>query len=149
VPAVAGQATRTAFHAARHRPRMLAWAVLWWAADVATLGACFRAFGDVPVVQVLIIGYFLGHIGNLLPLPGGVGGVEGGMIGVFVACGVPASLAVVATLAYQLVSTWLPVVPGLGAYWSLRRRVQRWRAEDGDEDHLAPAPHLHGATAQG
>jgi uncharacterized protein (TIRG00374 family) len=130
---------------------MLGWAVLWWAGDVATLGACFRAFGDVPLVEVLIIGYFLGHVGNLLPLPGGIGGVEGGMIGVFVACGVPASLAVLGTLAYQLVSTWLPVIPGLGAYWSLRRRVARWREQDGDagEPPEAPAGQLPGVPAPG
>ncbi len=118
-----------------------------------TFAACFRAFGDVPVVEVLVIGYFLGHVGNLLPLPGGIGGVEGGMIGVFVACGVPASLAVVATLAYQLVSTWLPVIPGLAAYWSLRRRVARWRAEDatgsGEPPPAPPAGRMQDAPAPG
>jgi uncharacterized membrane protein YbhN (UPF0104 family) len=131
VPAVAGEATRTAFAIARARPWLLVWALLWWAGDVATLGFCFAAFGDAPGVGVLILGYFLGHIGNFLPVPGGVGGVEGGMIGVFVACGVPLSLAVLGTLAYQAISTWLPVLPGLGAYFSLRRRVARWRAEGG------------------
>lgn len=129
VPAVAGEAIRTALAMARARPWLLAWALLWWAADVVTLGFCFAAFGTAPGVGVLILGYFLGHVGNLLPLPGGVGGVEGGMIGVFAACGVPLSLAVVATLAYQAISTWLPVLPGLGAYFSLRRRVMRWRGE--------------------
>jgi uncharacterized protein (TIRG00374 family) len=130
VPAVAGEAVRTAFAIVRARPWLLLWAVLWWAADVTTLGFCFAAFGDVPGVGVLILGYFLGHVGNFLPLPGGVGGVEGGMIGVFAACGVPLSLAVVATLAYQAISTWLPVLPGLGAYFSLRRRIARWREEE-------------------
>jgi uncharacterized membrane protein YbhN (UPF0104 family) len=72
-----------------------------------------------------------------VPVPGGIGGVEGGMVGVFVACGVPLSLAVVATIAYQVISTWLPVAPGLAAYWSLRRRIARWRAEDGVVDDEA------------
>jgi uncharacterized protein (TIRG00374 family) len=144
VPAVAGEATRTALAIARARPWLLVWALLWWAGDVATLGFCFAAFGDAPGIGVLILGYFLGHIGNFLPVPGGVGGVEGGMIGVFVACGVPLSLAVLGTLAYQAISTWLPVLPGLGAYFSLRRRVARWRAE-------APAPpgELQQASAAG
>jgi uncharacterized protein (TIRG00374 family) len=144
VPAVAGEATRTALAIARARPWLFVWALLWWAGDVATLGFCFAAFGDAPGVGVLILGYFLGHIGNLLPVPGGVGGVEGGMIGVFVACGVPLSLAVLGTLAYQAISTWLPVVPGLGAYFSLRRRVARWR-----EDGGAPQGELHEAPAAG
>lgn len=132
VPAIAGEATRSAITLARHRPSLFGWAILYWAADVAVLDACFRAFGADVALGVLILGYFLGHIGNLLPMPGGIGGVEGGMVGVFVACGMPLSVAIVGTLAYQVISTWLPVVPGLGAYWSLRRRVARWRAADGE-----------------
>jgi uncharacterized protein (TIRG00374 family) len=140
VPAVAGEATRTAIAIARARPWLLVWAVLWWAGDVAALGFCFAAFGDVPSVGVLIVGYFLGHIGNFLPVPGGVGGVEGGMIGVFAACGVPLSLAVLGTLAYQAISTWLPVLPGLAAYFGLRRRVSRWRAEGSAPHGELPQP---------
>jgi uncharacterized membrane protein YbhN (UPF0104 family) len=132
VPAIAGEATRSAISLAKHRPSLLGWAVLYWGADVAVLDACFRAFDSPVPLGVLILGYFLGHIGNLLPMPGGIGGVEGGMVGVFVACGVPLSAAIVGTIAYQVISTWLPVVPGLGAYWSLRRRVGRWRAADGE-----------------
>src|SRR3954471_10100696 len=140
VPAVAGEATRTALSLARRRASLVGWASLWWAADVAVLDACFRAFGTVPPLGVLVLGYFLGHIGNLLPMPGGVGGVEGGMVGIFVACDVPLSLAVVGTIAYQVISTWLPVAPGLAAYWSLRRRVAGWRAEAGAEPETEPLP---------
>jgi len=50
------------------------------------------------------MGYFVGMLGNLLPLPGGVGGVEGGMVGTFVAFGEPAGPALVAVLAYRLVA---------------------------------------------
>ncbi len=139
IPEIAGQASRTALTLVRRRPTLLGWALLWWAADVAVLGVCFRAFGDAPALGVIVLGYFLGHIGNLVPVPGGIGGVEGGMVGIFVACGVPLSLAVVATIAYQAISTWLPVGPGLGAYWSLRRRIARWRAEDGLRGDDAPS----------
>jgi len=145
-PEIAGQASRTALRLLRRRPTLLGWALLWWAADVAVLAVCFRAFGETPALGVLILGYFLGHIGNLVPVPGGIGGVEGGMVGVFVACGMPLSLAVVGTIAYQAISTWLPVAPGLAAYWSLRRRIARWREEDGvvAED----APSLRGARVE-
>lgn len=131
VPAVARDTVLTGLRLVRRRPSLVGWATLWWAADVAVLDACFRAFGPSAALGVLILGYFIGHIGNLLPMPGGIGGVEGGMVGVFVACGMPLSEAIVGTIAYQVISTWLPVVPGLGAYWSLRRRVNRWREEDG------------------
>jgi len=138
-PAVAGEALRTAFALAYKRPALMGWAILWWGADVAVLYVCFRAFGGAVALGVLILGYFLGHIGNLLPLPGGIGGVEGGMVGVFVACGMPVSLAIVGTIAYQVISTWLPVAPGLGAYWSLRRRINRWRSEDGADVEIEEA----------
>jgi uncharacterized protein (TIRG00374 family) len=140
VPAVAGDTVRTGLRLVRERPSLMGWATLWWAADVAVLDACFRAFGQSAALGVLILGYFIGHIGNLLPMPGGIGGVEGGMVGVFVACGVPLSAAIVGTIAYQVVSTWLPVVPGLGAYWSLRRRVARWREADGGGDGREAVP---------
>ncbi len=45
------------------------------------LYACFRAFGEAPPVAVLVQAYFVGMLANLLPLPGGIGGVDGGMIG--------------------------------------------------------------------
>ena len=63
-------------------------AVMWWAFDVAALWACFRAFGVAPPVAVLVVGYFVGMLANTLPLPGGIGGVDGGMIGALAAFGV-------------------------------------------------------------
>ncbi len=62
------------------------------------------------------MGYFLGTLGSLLPLPGGIGGVEGGMIGAFAAFGEPAGRAVIAVLAYRAISFWLPTLPGVGGY---------------------------------
>jgi len=112
----------------------------------AVLARLIVARGRVVPLGVLILGYFLGHIGNLVPLPGGIGGVETGMVGVFVACGMSLSLAVVGTIAYQLISTWLPVFPGLGAYWSLRRRIARWREEPGPKHALLPGRASGGPT---
>ncbi len=61
---------------------------------------------------MLIQAFFVGMLGNLLPMPGGVGGVEGGMIGAFAAFGVDGGLAVVAVLVYRAFTFWLPLVPG-------------------------------------
>ena len=93
------------------------------------LWAAFHAFGNPPPKAVLVQGFFLGMLGNLLPLPGGVGGVEGGMIGAFAAFGVDTGLAVVAVLVFRALTFWLPMVPGVIAYFQLRRTVERWRAE--------------------
>jgi uncharacterized membrane protein YbhN (UPF0104 family) len=120
-----GAGVRDALAALRARDPRLAGAIAWWAFDLAVLWAAFRAFGDAPVIGVLALGYFVGMLGNLLPLPGGVGGVEGGMIGAFVALGVPAGLAIVAVLSYRAFAFWLPTIPGLLAYGQLRRAAAR------------------------
>ena len=61
----------------------------------------FHAFGSPPPFTVIWMAYFVGMLGNLLPLPGGLGGVEGGMIGAFAAFGVDFNLAVLAVLSYR------------------------------------------------
>ena len=78
---------------------------------------------------MLVQAFFVGMLGNLLPMPGGVGGVEGGMIGAFAAFGVDGGLAVVAVLVYRAFTFWLPLLPGVIAYFRLRRTVERWQRE--------------------
>ena len=107
----------------RRRPALLLAALAWWAFDIAALAAAFHAFGSAPAAAVLVMGYLVGMLGNLLPLPGGVGGVEGGMVGAFVAFGEPAGPALVAVLAYRLAAFWLPTAIGAPAYVALRRTL--------------------------
>lgn len=129
VPAAASAGVRTALALLRSREPGLLGALAWWGFDVAVLWACFHAFGQPPSTGVIVMAYFVGMMANTLPLPGGIGGVEGGMIGCFVAFGVPAGLAVVAVLAYRAFAFWLPTIPGAVAYLQLRRTVSRWREE--------------------
>ena len=102
----------------------------WWGFDIAVLWASFHAFGAAPPVAVIVMGYFVGTLANTLPLPGGVGGVDGGMIGAFLAFGVDPATAVLAVLSYRAIAFWLPTLPGLIAYFQLRRTMGEWRAED-------------------
>ncbi len=104
--------------------------VSWWAFNVAILYAAFRAFGTAPPIAVLVQAFFVGLLANLLPLPGGIGGVDGGMIGALVAFGVSLGLAVPAVLLYRLYPFWLPSIPGAIAYFQLRRTVSRWGAAE-------------------
>ena len=120
---------RTAIHFARSRNPSLIGGVAWWGFDIAVLWACFHAFGASPPKGVIVMSYFVGMLANTLPLPGGIGGVDGGMIGAFVAFGVDAELSVVAVLAYRAFAFWLPTLPGAVAYLQLRRTVQRWGEE--------------------
>jgi uncharacterized membrane protein YbhN (UPF0104 family) len=104
-------------------------AVAWWGFDIAVLWACLEAFGEAPPVPAIVMAYFTGMLGNLLPLPGGVGGVEGGMIGALIAFGVPGGLAVVSVLTYRAIAFWLPTVPGVIAYLQLRHTVRGWEED--------------------
>jgi uncharacterized protein (TIRG00374 family) len=129
-PPLVGAGVRTAISLVRDRRLGLVGAVAYWGFDIAVLGLSFRAFGAAVPVAVLVMGYFLGTLGSLLPLPGGIGGVEGGMIGAFAAFDVPAARAVIAVLAYRAISFWLPTLPGVGGYLKLRATVREWRAAD-------------------
>ena len=79
---------------------------------------------------MIVVSYFIGQLGNLLPLPGGIGGVDGAMIGALSAFGVPGSLAVVSVLAYRAFAFWLPTLPGAVAYFQLRRTVRGWETSE-------------------
>ncbi len=129
VPDAVAAGVREALTIIRERDGAVLGAILWWYFDVLTLWAAFHAFGDPPPFVVLVMAYFVGMFANLLPLPGGVGGVEGGLIGALIAFGVPGSLAIVAVLTYRAFSFWLPTIPGAIAYVQLRRTVQAWKAE--------------------
>jgi putative heme transporter len=138
-PDTLGSGIRIARDLVRERRLGLLGAVAYWGFDIAVLGVCFDAFGRVVPLAVLVMCYFLGTLGSLLPLPGGVGGVEGGMIGVFVAFGVPVSTAVVAVLAYRAISFWLPTLPGIAGFLALRSTVRSWRAADAQQLTAAPS----------
>ena len=136
VPASAATGVRTALRLVRSRDPGLLGAVAWWYFDIGVLWACFHAFGDAPPFPVIVMGYFIGQLGNTLPLPGGIGGVDGGLIGAFIAFGVDGGLAVVAVLVYRAFSFWLPTIPGAIAYLQLRKTVKVWTTEEHDQ---APA----------
>ncbi len=142
-PALAASGIRTAIELIRGRDPGLLGALAWWGFDISVLWAMFHAFGSAPPFTVIWMAYFIGTLGNLLPLPGGLGGVEGAMIGAFAAFNVPLNLAVVAVLSYRAISFWLPTVPGIIAYLQLRRTVARWRTEEPD---VAPGAVIVGAS---
>jgi len=138
-PKALGSGVRTAGTLIRDRRLGLLGALAYWGFDIAVLGACFHAFGTAVPVAVLVVGYFLGTLGSLLPLPAGIGGVEGGMIGAFVAFGAHPGDAIVAVLAYRAISFWLPTLPGIVGYLALRSTVRRWREADAERGTLVRA----------
>lgn len=140
IPALAAEGLRTAIALGRRRDPALLGALAWWGFDISVLWACFHAFGNPPPFSVIWMAYFVGMLGNLLPLPGGIGGVDGAMIGAFAAFGVEFNLAVLAVLSYRAIAFWLPTIPGGIAYLQLRRTVARWREEQTAEEAATGEP---------
>jgi uncharacterized protein (TIRG00374 family) len=129
IPAATSAGLHDAISHIRSKNPALLGAVLFWAFQIAVLWAAFHAFGAPPPLAVLVQAFFVGMLGNLLPIPGGVGGVEGGMIGAFAAFGVDAGLAVVAVLVFRAFTFWLPLLPGVIAFFRLRAKVDEWRRD--------------------
>jgi uncharacterized protein (TIRG00374 family) len=132
-PATFAQGTRTAIAFVRHPSAgamALGGAIGFWAANIAILWASFHAFDVAVPLGVVIQGFFLGMLANLIPFaPGGVGAVDAGMIGAFVLFGVPSAEVFAAVLTYRVIAFWLPIPPGIIAFFQLRHTVSRWEQE--------------------
>jgi uncharacterized membrane protein YbhN (UPF0104 family) len=107
----------------------------YWAFDNAVLWATFHAVGSSPPISIVLMGYLIGQLGGLLPLPGGLGGIDGGLLGTLVVYGTPVAPTVAAVLAYRLILFWLPLVVGAIAFLSLRRGLN-----DPDRPELCVVP---------
>lgn len=120
------------------RPGSLLGAIGWWAGDCAALWAAFEACGGAPTLSVLVLAYMLGQLGSaLVPLPGGIGGVEPVMLGILVASGVNIGLAGAAIVCYRVVSLGAQGASGAVAFTTLtadlgafNRRGERGSPED-------------------
>jgi putative heme transporter len=132
-PATLATGVRTAFAYIRHPSRGalgMVGAIGFWAANIAVLWASFEAFGgDVPFA-VLVQGFFVGMAANLIPSPaGGVGSVDAGMIAAFALFDIPGSVVFPAVLTYRVIAFWLPIPPGIIAFFQLRGTVHAWERE--------------------
>ncbi|HEV3228350.1 MAG TPA: lysylphosphatidylglycerol synthase transmembrane domain-containing protein [Solirubrobacteraceae bacterium] len=114
-----------AFALLRRRDRnVILGSIGYLAFDIMVLWATFHAFGASPHLAIMWIAYLIGELGGLIPLPGGIGGVDAGLIGTFVLYGIPLTVASAAVLAYRAVALWVPAVFGAGAFLWLRRTLR-------------------------
>jgi len=93
--------------------------------DVTALALTFAALGDPAPAGTLLLGYLLGQLGGLVPVPGGVGGTDGALIGALVLFGSELAIAAAAVIAYRLFQLWIPAVLGTIAFVRLRRTLLR------------------------
>jgi uncharacterized membrane protein YbhN (UPF0104 family) len=96
--------------------------------DIAVLWACFKAVGETPPLLALVAGYQIGYLANLVPIPGGLGVLEGGLLGALLLYGLPAAPTAAAVVLYHAIALWVPTVGGTYAFTRLRQSVARRRA---------------------
>ncbi len=89
----------------------------------ACLWTCALAFGQHPGFAQVAIAYLIGGtLGQAVPTPGGVGGVEAVLAyALQTSTGMPYDVALLQVLLYRVLSFWLPALPGWIAYLWLQR----------------------------
>jgi uncharacterized membrane protein YbhN (UPF0104 family) len=92
--------------------------------DILAFACAFAAFGALPPVGPLVFGYVVGQLGGLVPLPGGVGGTDGGLIGAMVLYGASLSHAAAAVVIYRTFQLGIPAILGGIAFVRLRRTLR-------------------------
>ncbi len=106
----------------RLEPRMLG-AIGYLMFDIAVLWACLRAVGVSAPVLAVVVGYQVGYLANLIPIPGGLGVLEGGLLGALVLYGLPAVPTAAAVVLYHAIALWVPTLGGTYGFARLRRSV--------------------------
>jgi uncharacterized protein (TIRG00374 family) len=134
VPGTVSTGVRTAWD--RLRDRETGWLALlasglYWGGNIGVLWASFHAFGVEVPLGVVVQGFFVGMAANVIPSPAaGAGPVDAGMIAAFLLFDIPKESVFPAVLTYRLIAFWLPTIPGIIAYFQLRRTVHGWEELD-------------------
>ena len=76
----------------------------------------------VGIVAILLVFTFGIALGSVAPTPGGIGGVEAGLVAGLVAYQVPANQALAAVLIFRLINYWFSLLLGAGAFVAAQRR---------------------------
>jgi len=98
-----------------------AWAYLL--CDIAVLWFCLHALGSSPPFGALILAYQIGYIANAIPVPGGIGVLDAGLVAMLVVYGVRSTPAAAAEVAYHAIALWVPASIGTIAFILLRRQI--------------------------
>jgi uncharacterized membrane protein YbhN (UPF0104 family) len=98
--------------------------LVYYAFDNAVLWAAFHAYGASPALGVVVMGYLIGSLAAALPIPGGIGPADGGLVGALVLYGAPLAPAASAVLLYRGISLGLSVSLGGGA-WTFAAPARR------------------------
>jgi uncharacterized protein (TIRG00374 family) len=109
-----------------------------WFLDYLALVCSLYAVGARPKLSLVLLAFGVGAVAGMIPItPGGLGFVEAGLVGTLALAGISGDQALLATLAYRIVSYWLPMFAGLGAWIAFRRRYGHPPPDDQPADQSA------------
>jgi uncharacterized membrane protein YbhN (UPF0104 family) len=91
--------------------------------DIGVMWACFHALGHPPPLAGLVLAYQIGYLANIIPVPGGLGVLDGGLVGMLTLYGTTATTATAVVLTYHAIALWIPALWGTLAYSLLRRSL--------------------------
>lgn len=112
---------------------------LWF--DIAVLFACFAAAGQTPPLAPVVLAYQIAYLSNFIPVPGGIGVLDGSMIGMLVIYGMNGTVAAAATLVYHAISLWVPSVWGTIAFIVLQKTKKQPIILRNPTEELRPRSH--------
>lgn len=113
---------------------------LWF--DIAVLFACFAAAsGHLPPLAPVVLAYQIAYLSNFLPVPGGIGVLDGSMIGMLVIYGLGGTVASAATLVYHAISLWVPALWGTIAFIALQKTKKQPVILRNPTEELHPKSH--------
>lgn len=123
VQATAGASATTLRAIRRPGWRLTVGALAFLLCDIAVLWVAIHALGyDVPVAP-LLLAYLIGYLANAIPIPGGVGVLDGGLAGALLLYHVPAPAAVGGVLLYHALALWIPALSGTAGFIAAQRRI--------------------------
>jgi len=124
---------------ARHPDWRLLGALAYLLCDIAVLWVCLRAVGVTAPVMALVVAYQIGYLANLLPVPGGVGVLEGGLLAALLLYHLPVTQTAAAVILYHAIALWIPTIGGTVGFARLRRSIAargpRLQALGGERAH--------------
>ncbi len=111
-------------------PQAIAAAASNWVLDYLALVAALFAVGADPRLSLVLLAYAGAAVLSMIPItPGGFGFVEVGLTYLLVLSGISSQNALLAALAYRIISFWLPIGSGVIAWVAYRRRYKSPREE--------------------
>ena len=91
--------------------------------DIAVLWLTIHALGyDVPAAP-LLLAYLIGYLANAIPIPGGLGVLDGGLAGALLLYHVPAPAALGGVLLYHALALWIPALSGTVGFIAAQRQI--------------------------